>query len=168
MKAHITNLKGGILMENRLEILRVEMDKLIMASRHPRAYFSHLYCVSHFCTLLALRRNLNAELAATSGMLHDIANVKGNGGDNHVLKGAEEAEALLKTINLYNDEEIKTIITAISRHSDKHAIHEPFDELLKDADVMSHCLYNHDFPVQDFEIARYKSILLELGCSPAE
>jgi len=68
---------------NRLETLRAEMDKLIMASRHPRGYFSHLYCVSHFGTLLAIRRRLNVELATTCGMLHDIANVNGSGGDDH-------------------------------------------------------------------------------------
>ena len=154
-------------MENRLEILRTEMDKLIMTSHYPRGYFSHLYCVSHFCTLLALRRNLNVELATTCGMLHDIANVNGSGGDNHALKGAEEAEELLRTIDLYNDEEIKIITTAISRHSNKQEVHEPYDELLKDADVMSHCFYNHDFPVSEWEVDRYKNLLVELGCSPA-
>ena len=155
-------------MDNRLEILRVEMDKLIMASHHPRKYFSHLYFVSFFCTLLAVKRKLNAEIAATCGMLHDIARVNGSGGNNHALKGAEEAEELLKAINLYNDDEIKLIITAISRHSDKKAVHEPYDELLKDADVMSHCFYNHDFPVSNHEFDRYKNLLIELGCNPAE
>ena len=155
-------------MENRLEILRTEMDKLIMASHFPRGYFSHLYCVSHFCTLLALKRSLNVELATTCGMLHDIANVNGSGGDNHALKGAEEAGELLRAMNLYNDDEIKIIITAISRHSDKQAVHELYDELLKDADVMSHCFYNHDFPVPKHEFDRYKNLLVELGCNPTE
>ena len=148
-------------MENRLEILRVEMDKLIMASDRPRVYFSHLYCVSHFCTLLALKRNLNVELATTCGMLHDIANVNSSGGDNHALKGAEEAEELLRAMNLYNDDEIKIIITAISRHNDKNTIHELYDELLKDADVMSHCFYNYDFPIAEWEKGRYENLLIE-------
>lgn len=150
-------------MENRLEILRVEMDKLIMASPRPRNYFSHLYCVSHFCTLLALKRELNVELATTCGMLHDISNVTGNGGDNHALKGAEEAEEFLRTVNLYSDDEIEIITTAISRHSEKNVVHGPYDELLKDADVMSHCFYNHDFPVAEWEMARYKNLLAEFG-----
>ena len=153
-------------MENRLEILRQEMDKLIFQSKDIRKFFSHLYGVSHFCTLLALRRNLDVELATTCGMLHDIANVNG-GGKNHALRGAEQAEVLLRTIDLYSDEEIKLIITAISRHSDKKVVHEPYDELLKDADVMSHCLYNNDFSVREFEIVRYNNLLKELGCAPA-
>ena len=155
-------------MENRLEILRNEMNKLIYASSDPRKYFAHLYFVSLFCTLLALKRELNVELASTCGMLHDIANVNGSGGD-HALKGSEEAEELLKTINLYNEEEINIITTAISRHSDKKAIHEPYDEILKDADVMSHCLYNYDFFPRQDEIVQYrfKNLLIELGLSPA-
>lgn len=151
-------------MENRLEVLRVAMDALIMTSSRPRNYFSHLYCVSHFCTLLALRRKLDVELATTCGMLHDIANVKGCDCD-HALKGAEEAEDLLRTIGLYNEEEIKVITTTISRHSDKGTVHEPYDELLKDADVMSHCLYNFDFPIAEWEMARYNNILIEFGIS---
>lgn len=150
------------LMENRLEVLRVEIDKLIMTSSRPRNYFSHLYCVSHFCTLLALKRKLNVELATTCGMLHDIANVKDCGGD-HALKGAEEAEGLLRTIGLYDGDEIKVITTAISRHSDKKTVHGLYDEILKDADVMSHCFYNDDFPIAEWEMARYKNLLVEFG-----
>ena len=75
---------------------------------------------------------------------------------------------MLRTIGLYDDEEIKTITTAISRHSDKKTVHGPYDELLKDADVMSHCFYNHDFPVSEWEIDRYNSLLAEFGCNPAE
>ena len=151
-------------MENRLEILRLEIDKLIYEKQPEkiRFFIEHIYSTARYCSLLALKRNLNQEIAMTSGMLHDIANVTG-GGDNHALKGAEQAEVLLRILDLYSDEEIKTIIIAISRHDDKQAIHEPYDELLKDADVMSHCFYNPDFPVSNGEIERYTNILIELG-----
>ena len=153
-------------MENRLEILRVEIDNLI-CEKQPnkiRFFIEHLYSVARYCALLALKRNLNTELAMTAGMLHDIANVNGGGGD-HAVKGAEQAEVFLKTLKLYNDEEIKIITTAIARHSDKLEIHEPYDELLKDADVLSHCFYNPDFPISEWEIERYKNLVDELGCN---
>ena len=67
-----------------------------------------------------------------------------------------------------NHYEIETIATAIAKHSDKQAIHEPYDELLKDADVMSHCFYNPDFPISEWEIERYKNILDEFGCNFTE
>jgi len=158
-------------MENRLEALRNEIDKLIYEKQPEkiRFYIEHLYSVARYCSLLALKRDLNQEIAMTSGMLHDIANVNGDGGSvNHPLKGAEQAEVLLKTMNVYTDKEIKIITTAISKHGDKQAIHEPYDELLKDADVMSHCFYNPDFPVSDWEIERYKNLLNELGCNTAK
>lgn len=157
-------------MENRLEILRNEIDKLIYEKQPGkiRFYIDHLYSVARYCSLLALKRNLSQEIAMSSGMLHDIANV--NGGlpqavDNHALKGAEQADVLLRTLNLYNDEDIKIITTAISRHDDKQAIHDPYDEILKDADVLSHCFYNPDFPVSEWEIERYNDLLDELGCN---
>ena len=158
-------------MENRLEILRNKIDKLIFEKQPDkiRYFIEHLYSVARYCSLLALKRNLNPEIAMTSGMLHDLAYVNGIAdGDNHAVKGAEQSEALLKALNLYNVEEIKIIITAISRHSDKKAVHEPYDELLKDADVMSHCFYNHDFPVHKSELVRYNNLLIELGCNPTE
>jgi len=67
-------------------------------------------------------------------------------------------------MDLYNDEEISIITTAISRHSDKDIIQGPYDEILKDGDVMSHCLYNNDYPINKKEIERYRNILNELGC----
>ena len=157
-------------MENRLEILRAEIDKLIYEKQPEkiRFFIEHLYSVARYCSLLALKRNLNQEIAMTSGMLHDIANVNSSGSDNHAIKGAEEAEELLRTLNLYTDAEIKIITTAISKHNDKQALHEPYDEVLKDADVLSHCFYNPDFPVSDWEIGRYKTLLVELGFNPAE
>ena len=63
---------------------------------------------------------------------------------------------------------ITNLLSVISKHNDKQAIHEPYDEILKDADVLSHCFYNPDFPISDWEIDRYKNLLFELGCSPAE
>ena len=154
-------------MENRLETLRTEIDRLIYEKQPEkiRFFIEHIYSVARYCSLLALKRNLNQEIAMTSGMLHDIYQITNGTTENHAVKGAEQAEVLLKTINLYNDEEIKIITTAISKHNDKQVIHDPYDELLKDADVMSHCFYNPDFPVSEWEIERYKNLLDELGCN---
>ena len=156
-------------MENRLENLRREIDKLILKGNHENICMciSHMYGVAFFCTLLATKRNMNAELATTCGMLHDICWMTGGGGDNHAVKGAEQARDILKSMNAYSDDEINVITTAISKHSDKDTINEPYDELLKDADVMAHCFYNADFPIADWEMVRYKNLLAELGLPPA-
>jgi uncharacterized protein len=154
-------------MENRLEALRQEIDNLIFEKQPDRSryFIGHLYGVSRFCALLALKRNLNPELAATSGMLHDIYQVTAGTTEKHAVKGAEVAEKLLKSLKRYTDDEINIITAAISRHSKKRVIHEPYDELLKDADVLDHCFYNTDFEVIDKEIERYNNLLVELGCN---
>jgi len=60
-------------MKNRLETLRLKIDELFKKqSEMDKYFFVHLYGVAQFCTLLALKRNLNVELATTCGMLHDI------------------------------------------------------------------------------------------------
>jgi HD superfamily phosphodiesterase len=153
-------------MTNRLESLRVEIDRLIIKNQpyNARYFTSHLYGVSEYCALLALRRGLNPELAATSGMLHDIYQVTEGTIEEHAVQGAKVAEKILRSMKAYNDEEIAVITTAISRHSKKRKFHEPYDEVLKDADVMSHCLYNTDFQPIEKDAARYGNILEELGC----
>lgn len=157
-------------MENRLEKLRLEVDRLIKEHQLERDkyFFSHLYGVSHFCTLLAARRNLNEEIAAACGMLHDIYQVTAGSTENHAEKGAEQAEGILKALELYSGDEIVIITAAISRHSDKDSLDEPMDEVLKDADVMHHCLYDTAVPVNDKETKRYANILIELGCTSME
>ena len=153
-------------MVNRLEKLRCEIDRLIMEYQpyNVRYFINHLYGVSEYCALLAVRRGLNPELAATCGMLHDIYQITGGTIEQHALKGAVEAEKILRSMNAYSDNEIAVITTAISRHSKKRKYHEPYDELLKDADVLSHCFYNTGYQVIEKDAARFKSLLEELGC----
>ena len=93
-------------MENRLETLRKEIDKLVLNGNpdNIRMYISHMYGVARFCTLLAMKRNMNAELATTCGMLHDICYMTGSGTDNHAAKGAEQAKKILETMNAYSDD----------------------------------------------------------------
>jgi len=153
-------------MINRLEGLRLRIDKLIFEKqpRNIRYFISHLYGVQRFCTLLAMKRGLDPEIAATCGMLHDIYQVTAGTTENHAVKGAEVAEKILKATKQYSAEEINVITTAISRHSKKKKIHEPYDEVLKDGDVMDHCFYNPVFPILEKEIVRYNNLLREFGC----
>ena len=154
-------------MSNRLERLRFEVDRMITEHQpyNARYFINHLYGVSEYCALLAVRRGLDPELAATSGMLHDIYQVTDGTTEEHAVKGAVIAEQILRFMKSYSDEEIAVITTAISRHSKKRKLHDPYDEILKDADVMSHCFYNTGYPVIEKDALRYERLLEELGCS---
>ena len=156
-------------MKNRLEDLRNEIDGLILKENgdDTRKYISHMYGVARFCTLLAMKRNLNVELATTCGMLHDIYYMSGGSPENHAVQGAEQAKEILRAMKTYTDEEISIITSAVSRHSDKGTVQEPYDELLKDADVMDHSLYNADFPIFEWEELRYRNLIAELGLTSA-
>lgn len=161
-------------MENRLERLRDRIDKLILEGNPEkncdelRMYISHMYGVARFCTLLALKRRMDAELATTCGMLHDICYMTGGSTAGHAAKGAKQAKEILESLNEYSEKEIETVTAAIARHSNKTAIDSAYDELLKDADVMDHCLYNTAFPVAEQEVARYRRLLAELGIELSE
>jgi len=154
-------------MINRLEGLRLVIDELIFEyqPQNIRYFISHLYGVQRFCTLLALKRGLDPEIAATFGMLHDIYQVTAGTTENHAIEGAKVAEKILKATKQYSSEEINVITTAISRHSKKRKTHGPYDEVLKDGDVMDHCFYNPVFPILEKEVVRYHNLLREFGCS---
>ena len=160
------------MMNNRLEILRSKVDELIYETGAGAGdFFAHLYSVSKFAALLAIKRGLDPEIAQASGMLHDIYQVTAGTTEQHGANGAKVAEGILRGLGLYSDEEIEIIRTAIHWHSKKRKFHGPYEELLKDADVMSHFFYNTNFPVKykgyfphlEKGRARYESLLLELG-----
>jgi len=155
---------------NRLEALRHKVNRLIDENCPDEIFYfvSHLYGVSRFCVLLARKRGLDAELAATCGMLHDIYQVTDGTIHEHAVKGAVVAQGILKSTGQYSDEEISIITTAISTHSKKRKIHEPYGELLKDADVLDHCFYNPGYPVLEKEMVRYNRLCKEFNLNQFE
>ena len=157
-------------MINRLEVLRHEIDKLILKKQpyNIRYFIAHLYGVSRSCAFIAMKRGLDTEIAAICGMLHDIYQVTAGTTEDHAIEGAVVAEKMLTATKQFSAEEIKIITTAISRHSKKRKIHDPYDEVLKDADVMDHCFYNPVFPILEKEIVRYNNLLAEFGFDVVE
>lgn len=152
-------------MENRLEILRRKVDGLIsqLPPDKQKHFYVHLYGVSHFAAILAVRRGLDPEIASVCGMLHDIYVLLTDNFVDHAAYGSDKAKEILKSIGSFTDSEIELITTAILRHSDKDKYHLPYDEVLKDADVLHHCFYNPSYPVQNHELVRYNNLLIELG-----
>jgi HD superfamily phosphodiesterase len=153
-------------MENRIEILRKYIDNILLNMEdviERRCGYIHLYEVSNFCTLFALKRNENIELATMVGMLHDIYSYKKMDTRDHAQKGAVLAKEILCELRITNKNETEIICNAILHHSDKVNKHSTFDEILKDADVIQHFLYNTHFPIIEKEKIRLENILEELG-----
>ena len=130
---------------DRIEKAREVVDEILLkmtkddARRHA---YVHLYGVSQACALLALKRKKDVELATIAGMLHDIYTYTNLDSQDHAHKGAEMAREVLTSLELFSEAEKELICTAIYNHSDKATIHSWLDEILKDADVMQHVLYN--------------------------
>lgn len=151
---------------NRIEVLRQTIDRILltMSDIEERRYaYVHLYGVAQSCAFIALKRGENAELAIMAGMLHDIYSYAKMDKNDHGHKGAVLAREILEALQLTNRDETELICTAIDTHSEKELRHSPFQELLKDADVLQHFLYN---PLQDnlpHDKNRYEALKTELG-----
>jgi uncharacterized protein len=162
---------------NRLEQLRQVIDEIVRKNPDPeqcRCGFVHLYGVSDTCTILALKRSLDAELCAVMGMLHDIWNYQFGENPEHANLGVVEARKILQRLGSFSPVEVDTICTAISLHSDKQSINGEIAELLKDADAFHHFLYNPAMYVEAVQnpadtrkksghILHLKSVFSELG-----
>jgi len=151
---------------NRIEILRKYIDEILLNMtdvEERRCAYLHLYGVSQSCALIALKRGENPELATMAGMLHDIYSYAKMDIKDHAHRGAILAGEILQALNITNADETKVICDAIYNHSEKEMIHSKFDEVLKDADVFQHCLYNPLFEIKPHEKNRYEKLKFEFG-----
>lgn len=73
------------------------------------------------------------------------------------------AREILETLKLFTANEIDLVCTAIYNHSDKLLVHGELDEILKDADVMQHVLYNPLFEIKSHQQERFSAMAEEFG-----
>ncbi|HEX2946132.1 MAG TPA: HD domain-containing protein [Clostridia bacterium] len=155
----------------RLEILKEYIDSElhnVQDSFEKRCSFIHLYGVSMCCTMIAAKRGENIELASMAGMLHDFylyynANDTNRVFTDHGRRGAPFVREVLKKLQLTTDEETDIICSGVANHCDKLKADNSFDEVIKDADVLQHCLYDIDFTPNDAYKERYARLIEEFG-----
>ena len=153
---------------NRLEEICKVVDDILndqSSIEERRCGYIHLYGVSSNCSLLALKRGANVELCAISGMLHDISSYKTGYSIDHAKIGSIEARKILNEINCFSQEEIDIICDSIFSHSNKQDVGNIYDEILKDADVLQHYLYNTNSLINENEKDRLNLLFKELGIS---
>lgn len=151
---------------DRIEKVREYVDSILLHVAEPverRCGYLHLYGVSQACTLIALKRGENAELAAIAGMLHDIYAYAAMDIKEHAHKGADMAREILVSLQCFTGNEIDSICSAIYNHSSKEGKFSVFDEVLIDADVLQHCLYNPLFAIAENRKQRYENLKIEFG-----
>ena len=151
---------------SRLKELRKYLDEEINriedADKRTGA-IAHLYGVSLAATMIARKRGLDPEIAAMAAMLHDLYAYKSGSYDDHAHLGADLARKILGELGLTDEEETEMICSAIYHHDDKLVEDGPMDEVLKDADVIDHCLKDTSKAVKDKEQARFDKLCDEFG-----
>lgn len=139
-----------------------ELNRMEDADRRNSAIV-HLYGVSLAATMIAKKRGLDPEIASMAAMLHDLHAYRSGSYDDHAHKGADLARKTLMELNLTDDAETEQICSAIYHHDDKQAEDGPMDEVLKDADVIHHCMNDLSKPVKEKEQMRFAKICTEFG-----
>ena len=144
---------------DRLEQVRQIVDEILRHQpdlEESRCGFVHLYGVASICALLALKRGLDPQICAVAGMLHDIASYQTGDPINHAQRSALEAEKILCGVDGFSQKEIDAVSLAISKHSAKDKKDGELAELLKDADVLQHYLYNPTLPREPDHVWRQR------------
>jgi uncharacterized protein len=154
---------------DRLELVRQTVDGILRQQpdlEERRCGFVHLYGVSATSVLLAMERGLDPQLCAIAGMLHDIWSYKTGDSTDHARLSAGEAERILAKLGCFTQDEITVVCEAISHHSAKDRVDGEMSELLKDADVFQHYLYNpaliedrRDHPSAHWWVARLNRVM---------
>ena len=151
---------------SRLKELRnyvdAEIDKMEDPDKRTSA-IAHLYGVSLAATMIAKKRGLDPEIASMAAMLHDLHAYNTGSYDDHAHKGADLARKILEELKLTDEKETDIICSAIYHHDDKLVVDSPMDELLKDADVIDHCLKDSSKAVKEKEQARFDKLCAEFG-----
>ena len=150
---------------DRLEYIRSKVDRIIEQgnTNEIKYAFIHLYTVSNCATLLAKKRNLDSELCAIIAMLHDISFYQTAIRKDHAFHSANQAKKILNQSNMFHENEIEIITQAILFHSEKAKKHGPYEELIKDSEVLSQYLYNPKDSISEKNNIRLYCILKELN-----
>lgn len=128
-------------MMNRYQIIKEEALHLLEEKSHgfyKRRTLSHMFQVETICAILAKKRQLNVELAAICGLLHDLSIGIDCNDFAHASRSSILAKQLMEDTNQFTTEEVKIVTQAIAHHSDKSEINDDYSELIKDSDVLAH------------------------------
>ena len=120
---------------------------------------NHQIAVAQIAALLAMKQNIDPNLAQIAGYLHDIAFYTSHYHPDHAKRSAKIAFDFLKEKTTLHDSAIQQIVTAIALHSNKGMIDDPLCEIIKDADVISHVISDGTKGLDIHQIKRLEKYL---------
>lgn len=124
---------------------------------------THSYGVTQYCALLAAARGLNVELAIIIGLTHDVYRFRTGVAPQHSQNGTEMIRVAFKydLEGLFSEGEQTIIKSAIYHHSEKRYVHDEYDELIKDCDVLEHLPFVRTYG--RVEARRLQAVMNELS-----
>lgn len=155
---------------NRISMIKQYVDKIIEhipPDQERKNAYVHTYGVAQCCSIIAGKRGLNTELSYISGLLHDIYAYFSGSYLCHAQSGSDMARVAVKNMNIFSQDEKTIILSAIFYHSNKGLIHDEYDEVLKDADILQTFLNDPCSPVFYTVVPRLNKILDEFKITAA-
>lgn len=123
----------------------------------------NLFGVSSFASLLAIRKEQSSEIAAIAGLPHDFyfykTGLKYFPGPN----SADSVRPILRSTQMFTDEELSVILRSIFYQKDNHRVHGPYEEIIKDAILIQMYVQHPEELFSDIEINRLQKGFVELG-----
>lgn len=109
----------------------------------------HMISCAKVGYLLAKNRGLDPIVAACACAVHDFGRIISGSQENHGPAGEMPVRAFLSQTELFNQNEIEEIASAVKNHSKKGEIGTPLEELVKDADLIDYASYGQKFKRQE-------------------
>ncbi len=125
---------------NRVKVIETVVCMMLdsLPDERRQAGYIHIMRAEQAAVLIARRRALDMQLAAVCALLHDYEKYRTGESEDHAKKSADAALPILAKTELFTPCEIGVIAGAIMVHSDKESVGQPYEEVIKDADVLAH------------------------------
>lgn len=76
---------------------------------------------------------------------------------------ADAVRPILRSTKIFTDEELSIILRSIFYQEDRHRVHGPYEEIIKDAILIHLYFQNTDYNLSKMDIHRLRKIFVELG-----
>lgn len=120
----------------------------------------HISSCAKIGYMMAEKRGVDPVLAAVACACHDYGRIVTGKQSGHAEAGYEPVQRFLKTTELFSEDEIIQIATAVKNHSNKAEVGSPIEEIVKDADVLDFYQYGYEMPRQEQQ-ERLERVLAE-------
>lgn len=137
----ILRLQSALLKEiDKYEKLVPERDHFIDWER------VHISSCAKIGYMMGEKRGVDPVLAACACACHDYGRIITGKQSGHAEAGYEPVQEFLRGTELFSEDEIQQIATAVKNHSKKAEIGTPLEEIVKDADVLDFYQYGYEMP----------------------